>query len=105
MLATCASMLCMAIAKWAMVLVEVEVAAIVGKCFDVFFGSLMVTAGVQRWERVPVDGSHTDSLDEGAAIICRCFGDGWYRPWLVWLWATAELLISKVGGHGLTAPS
>ena len=64
-------MLCMAIAKWAMVLVEVEVAAIVGKCFDVFFGSLMVTAGVQRWERVPVYCPYILFVDEGAAIDCR----------------------------------
>ena len=45
MSATCASMLCMAVAKCAMVLFEVG-AAIVGKCFDVFFGSMTVIAGV-----------------------------------------------------------
>ena len=70
MSATCASMLCMAVAKWAMVLVEVR-AAIVGKCLDVFLGSLMVTAGVQVWERMPVDGPHIFFVDEGAASDCR----------------------------------
>ena len=53
-----------------MVLVEVR-AAIMGKCFDVFFGSLMVTAGVQRWERVPVYCPYILFVDEGAAIDCR----------------------------------
>ena len=48
-------MLRMAVAMRAMVLFEVR-AAIVGKCFDVFFGSSTVIAGVQLWERMPVDG-------------------------------------------------
>ena len=70
MSATCVSMLCMAVAKWAMVLFEVG-AAIVGKCFDLFFGSLTVTAGVQRWERVPADGPYIFFADKGAASDCR----------------------------------
>ena len=57
MSATCASMLCMAVAKWAMVLFKVR-AAIVGKCFDVFLGSLTVIAGVRLWARMPVDDLH-----------------------------------------------
>jgi len=42
-----------------------------GKCFDVLFGSLTVTAGVQRWERVTVDAPYICFVDEGAAIDCR----------------------------------
>jgi len=70
MSATCTSMLCTTVAKWAMVLVEVR-AAIVGKCFDVFFGSLTVIAGVQLWERMPADGLYISFVDEGAAGDCR----------------------------------
>ena len=70
MLATWASMLCVTVVKWAMVLVEVG-AAIVGKCFDVFFGSLTVIAGVQLWERMSVDGLHTDFVLDGTVSDCR----------------------------------
>jgi len=38
----------------------------VGRCFDVI-------AGVQLWERMTVDGLHTDLVHEGAASDCRCF--------------------------------
>ena len=53
-------------------LVEVR-AAIVGNCFDVFFGSLPVIAGVQLWERMSVHRLFISFVDEGAASDCRCF--------------------------------
>ena len=42
-----------------------------GKCFDVFFGSLTVIAGVQLWERMPADGLHTDFVLDGTVSDCR----------------------------------
>ena len=44
-----------------------------GKCFDVLFGSLTVTAGVRLWERMPVHSLYISFVDEGAASDCRCF--------------------------------
>ena len=63
-------MLCMTVAKWAMVLFE----AGAGRCFDLLLASLTVIAALQLWERMAVDVLHSYYVEEGAASSSR--GDG-----------------------------